>query len=93
MIHWLQLELILIERNSLAKGMILPNRLSSEEATTKEYKIGNLGYWNASPDLTIFYDDIYEQTIVEIILLNTVRLRHEDELYTKIGTFFVRLKE
>lgn len=26
-------------------------------------------HWNAGPDLVIFYDDIYEQTIVEVILL------------------------
>lgn len=25
------------------------------------------GYWNAGPNLAIFYDDIYEQAIVEVI--------------------------
>lgn len=65
----LPLELTLIERNSFAKGMTLPERLSSEEATTREYEIGDFGYWNAGPDLAIFYDDIYEQTIVEVIPL------------------------
>lgn len=59
----------LIERNSFAKGMTLPERLSSSEATTREYEIGDFGYWNAGPDLAIFYDDIYEQTIVEVIPL------------------------
>jgi len=27
------------------------------------------GLWDAGPDLAIFYDDIYEQTIVEVIPL------------------------
>ncbi len=65
----LPLELTLIERNSFAKGMTLPERLSSVEATTREYEIGDFGYWDAGPDLAIFYDDIYEQTIVEVIPL------------------------
>lgn len=65
----LPLELTLIERNSFAKGMTLPEHLSSAEATTREYEIGDFGYWNAGPDLAIFYDDIYEQTIVEVIPL------------------------
>ncbi len=59
----------LIERNSFAKGMTLPEHLSSVEETTREYEIGDFGYWNAGPDLAIFYDDIYEQTIVEVIPL------------------------
>lgn len=65
----LPLELTLIERNGFAKGMTLPDCLSSTEATTREYEIGDFGYWNAGPDLAIFYDDIYEQTIVEVIPL------------------------
>lgn len=69
LVKMLSLELTLIERNSFAKGMTLPQQLSSEEATTREYEIGDFGYWNAGPDLAIFYDDIYEQTIVEVIPL------------------------
>lgn len=69
LVAMLPLELTRIERNSFAKGMTLPERLSSEEATTREYEIGDFGYWNAGPDLAIFYDDIYEQTIVEVISL------------------------
>lgn len=69
LVAMLPLELTLIERNSFAKGMTLPKHLSSEEATTREYEIGDFGYWNAGPDLAIFYDDIYEQTIVEVIPL------------------------
>lgn len=65
----LPLELTLIERNSFAKGMTLPECLSSVEATTREYEIGDFGYWDAGPDLAIFYDDIYDQTIVEVIPL------------------------
>lgn len=69
LVKLLPLELALIERNNFAKGMTLPQQLSSEEATTREYEIGDFGYWNAGPDLAIFYDDIYEQTIVEVIPL------------------------
>lgn len=69
LVAMLPLELTLIERNSFAKGMTLPEQLSSVEATTREYEIGDFGYWNAGPDLAIFYDDIYEQTIVEVIPL------------------------
>lgn len=63
----LPLELTLIERNGFAKGMTLPRALFTEEATTREYEIGDFGYWAAGPDLAIFYDDIYQQTIVPII--------------------------
>lgn len=65
----LPLELTLIERNSFAKGMTLPRRLSSGEMTTREYEVGDFGYWDEGPDLAIFYDDIYEQTIVPVIPL------------------------
>lgn len=65
----LPLELTLIERNRFAKGMTLPAHLAAEEETTREYEIGDFGYWDAGPDLAIFYDDIYEQTIVEVIPL------------------------
>lgn len=65
----LPLELTLIERNGFAKGMTLPEHLSADEKTTREYEIGDFGYWNAGPDLAIFYDDLYEQTIVEVIPL------------------------
>ena len=69
LVEMLPLELTLIERNSFAKGMTLPEQLSSSEATTREYEIGDFGYWDAGPDLAIFYDDIYEQTIVDVIPL------------------------
>lgn len=65
----LPLELTLIERNGFAKGMTLPEHLSAVEETTREYEIGDFGYWNAGSDLAIFYDDIYEKTIVDVIPL------------------------
>ena len=69
LVAMLPLELTLIDRSSFAKGMTLPNSLSSTEPTTREYEIGDFGYWNSGPDLAIFYDDIYEQTLVEVIPL------------------------
>lgn len=69
LVAMLPLELRLIERNGFAKGMTLPKRLSSKEKTTRDYEIGDFGYWNAGPDLAIFYDDIYEKTIVRVIPL------------------------
>ncbi|MBO5522316.1 MAG: hypothetical protein J5986_01365 [Roseburia sp.] len=69
LVAMLPLEMTLIERNSFAKGMTLPEHLSSVESTTRVYEIGDFGYWNAGPDLAIFYDDIYEQTIVDVIPL------------------------
>lgn len=69
LVEMLPLELSLIERNGFAKGMTLPEQLYSGEDVTREYEIGDFGYWNAGSDLAIFYDDIYEQTIVEVVPL------------------------
>ncbi len=69
LLSMLPLEMTLIERNKFAKGMTLPKQLSSNEETTREYKIGDFGYWRFVPDLAIFYDDIYEKTIVDIVPL------------------------
>lgn len=69
LVDMLPLELTLIERNSFAKGMTLPTYLSAEEETTRKYEIGDFGYWDAGPDLAIFYDDIYEKTVVPVIPL------------------------
>lgn len=63
----LPLELTLIERSGFAKGMTLPRSLETGENTTREYAIGDFGYWAPGPDLALFYDDIYEQTIVPVI--------------------------
>ena len=65
----LPLELTLVDRNDFAKGMRLPSALTDDEAVTREYEIGDFGYWSLGPDLAIFYDDIYEQTIVDVIPL------------------------
>lgn len=67
LVSMLPLELTLIERNEFAKGMTLPRSLDTQEETTRSYEIGDFGYWAAGPDLAIFYDDIYEQTIVPVI--------------------------
>lgn len=69
LVEMLPLELTLIERNSFAKGMTLPEHLFAGEPTTQEYEIGTFGYWDDGPDLAIFYDDIHEQTVVPIIPL------------------------
>lgn len=44
----------------------------------REYAIGDFGYWEDGSDLAIFYDDIYEQTIVPVILLAKVEGEDED---------------
>ena len=67
LVQMLPLELTLIERSGFAKGMTLPAPLSAQEETTRAYAIGDFGYWDAGPDLAIFYDDIYAQTIVPVI--------------------------
>lgn len=92
LLQMLPLELTLIERNSFAKGMTLPARLSSEEETTREYEIGDFGYWDAGPDLAIFYDDIYEQTVVPVIPLGKAASGAE-RLANTSGTVTLELAE
>lgn len=89
LVAMLPLELTLIERNSFAKGMTLPEHLSSMEETTREYEIGDFGYWDVGPDLAIFYDDIYEKTIVDVIPLGHAESGAE-KIANEIGT--VRLE-
>ncbi len=67
----LPLELTLVERSSFAKGMKLPRALSAGEETTREYAVGDFGYWDAGAELAIFYDDIHEQTGVPVIPLGS----------------------
>ena len=74
----LPLEMELIERNSFAKGMTLPDYLYTDEEETREYQIGDFGYWAAGPDLAIFYDDIYDQTVVPVIPLGHAEEGAED---------------
>lgn len=92
LVQMLPLELTLIERNSFAKGMTLPAYLSAEEETTREYEIGDFGYWDAGPDLAIFYDDIYEQTIVLVIPLGKAESGAEMLVHTS-GTVTLELVE
>ena len=53
-------------------------------------KIGDFGYWNAGPDLAIFYDDIYEQTIVEVNPIGLCGKAGQKTLRNETGT--VRLE-
>lgn len=92
LVAMLPLEMTLIERNSFAKGMTLPEHLSSAEAATREYEIGDFGYWNAGPDLAIFYDHIYEQTIVEVISLGHAETGAE-AMANESGTVRLELME
>lgn len=69
LVEMLPVELTSIERNSFAKGMTLPEHISAGKPTTREYEIGDFGYWDDGPDLAIFYDDIHEQTVVPVIPL------------------------
>lgn len=89
LLKMLSLELTLIERNRFAKGMTLPAQLSAVEPITREYQIGGFGYWDAGPDLAIFYDDIYEQTIVPVIPLGRAETGAET-MRDEVGT--VRLE-
>ena len=56
---------------------MLPRALDTQEETTREYEIGDFGYWDAGPDLAIFYDDIYDQTIVPVIPLGKAEVGAE----------------
>ena len=63
------LEMELIERAYFAKGMLLPSPLPDTEQTTREYAIGDFGYWADGQNLAIFYDDRMPQTSVPVIPL------------------------
>lgn len=65
----LPLEMELIKRAYFAKGMLLPAPLPDTEQTTREYAIGDLGYWADGQNLAIFYDDWMPQTSVPVIPL------------------------
>ena len=65
----LPLETELIERAYFAKGMLLPSPLPDTEQTTREYAIGDFGYWADGQNLAIFYDDRMPQTSVPVIPL------------------------
>ena len=65
----LPLEMELIERAYFAKGMLIPSPLPDTEQTTREYAVGDLGYWADGQNLAIFYDDWMPQTSVPVISL------------------------
>ena len=65
----LPLETELIERAYFAKGMLLPSPLPDTEQTTREYAVGDLGYWADGQTLAIFYDDWMPQTSLPVIPL------------------------
>lgn len=92
LVEMLPLELTLIERNNFAKGMNLSHSLTADQPTTREYQIGDFGYWDEGPDLAIFYDDIYEQTVVPIIPLGHAASGAET-LADETGTIRLELVE
>lgn len=92
LVSMLPLELTLIERNEFAKGMTLPQSLDTHEETTRSYEIGDFGYWAAEPDLAIFYDDIYEQTIVPVIPMGKAESGAEN-MRNAFGTVTLELVE
>ena len=65
----LPFETELIERAYFAKGMFLPSPLPDTEETTREYAVGDLGYWADGQNLAIFYDDWMTHTSVPVIPL------------------------
>lgn len=69
LVQMLPLEMELIERAYFAKGMLLPAPLPDTEQTTREYAIGDFGYWADGQNLAIFYDDRMPQTSVPVIPL------------------------
>ncbi len=62
-----------IERSGLAKGVHLPEYLGYDEtALTREYSLGEIGYWPGG-DIAIFYTDtLFEQTIVDVVQIGQI---------------------
>lgn len=69
LVERLPLELRIIERGGIAKSVKMDMPLFGEETPTREYAIGDFGYWHAGPDLAIFYDHLYDETLVDEIPL------------------------
>lgn len=67
-----------------------PAALVTDEETTREYEVGDFGYWPPGPDLAIFYDDFYEQTVVPIIPVGHAESGAED-LWDAYGTVRMEL--
>lgn len=86
----LPLEFTVMDRNGFAKAVRLPRALVTDEETTREYEVGDFGYWPPGPDLAIFYDDFYEQTVVPIIPVGHAECGAED-LWDAYGTVRMEL--
>lgn len=79
LVSMLPLELELIERNGIAKGMPLPRRLSNSEATTREYETGDFGYRNTGPDLAISFDALKEMLLYMSIHFHWGEIRNKGD--------------
>jgi len=62
-----------IERSGLAKGVHLPQYIDYEEdKLTREYKLGEIGYWPGG-DIAIFYTDhLFDRTIVDVVQIGQI---------------------
>lgn len=69
LVQILPLKLEILDRAEFAKSVKLPQPLFDGETPTREYSVGDFGYWPPGPDLAIFYSHQYEQTLVEEIPL------------------------
>ena len=64
-----------IERSGLAKGIHLNDYIEYEsDKLTRDYKLGEIGYWPGG-DIAIFYtEDLFEQTIVDVVQIGIINL-------------------
>lgn len=62
-----------IERSGLAKGVHLPESIEYEsDKLTRNYKLGEIGYWPGG-DIAIFYTDtLFEKTIVDVVQIGQI---------------------
>lgn len=62
-----------IERSGLAKGIHLPKYIEYEsDKLTRDYKLGEIGYWPGG-DIAIFYtNDLYDKTIVDVVQIGII---------------------
>ncbi len=62
-----------IERSGLAKGVHLPEYIEYEsDKLTRDYTLGEIGYWPGG-DIAIFYtDDLFDKTIVDVVQIGKI---------------------
>lgn len=62
-----------IERSGLAKGIELPHAIEYEkDRLTRDYHLGEIGYWPGG-DIAIFYsDDLFDKTIVDVVQIGQI---------------------